>query len=80
MLLMAAFLLNAATKLPLWACFGIIGGVTFLMGGALVIAAKVKNVKIDFIPQRTAEAVKEDFEWISSSIKTSKSENRLGRH
>ena len=50
------------------------------MGCALVIAAKVKNAKIDFIPQRSAEAVKEDFEWISSSIKTSKSGNKLAQH
>jgi len=80
LLLMAAFLLNADIKLPLWVCFGIIGGVTFLVGGGLMIAAKIRNAKIDFIPQRSAEAVKEDFEWISSSIKTSKNENRPAQH
>jgi uncharacterized membrane protein YqjE len=80
MLLMAAFLLNANVKLALWACFGIIGGVTFVVGGALVIAAKVKNTRVDFVPQRSAEAVKEDFEWISSSIKTSKSGNKPAQH
>ena len=80
MLLMGAFLLNADIKLPLWACFGVIGGVTFLVGGALVIAAKVENTKVDFVPQRSAEAVKEDFEWISSSIKTSKSGNKPAQY
>jgi hypothetical protein len=77
---MAAFLLNADIKPPLWACFGIIGGVTFFVGGALVIAAKVKNTKVDFVPQRSAEAIKEDFQWISSSIKASKSENKPAQH
>ena len=79
MLLMAVFLLNADVKLPLWECFGI-GGVTFFVGGGLVIAAKVKNTKVDFVPQPSAEAVKEDFEWISSSIKTSKSGNKPAQH
>ncbi len=54
---------------------------TFLVGGGLVIVAKVKNTRVDFIPQRSAEAVKEDFEWISSSInKTSKSGNKPAQH
>jgi len=80
MLIMAALLLNAGFKLPLWACFGIVGGLTFLGGGLLVVAAKTKNGKVDFIPQRSAEAIKEDFKWISSSIKTSKIGNKLAPH
>ena len=80
MLIMAALLLNAGLKLPLWACFGIVGGLTFLGGGLLVVEAKTKNGKVDFIPQRSAEAIKEDFKWISSSIKTSKIGNKLGPH
>jgi len=80
MLFMAAFLLNAGLKLPLWGCFGIVGGLTFLVGGLLVVAAKIKNPIVDFSPQRSAEAIKEDFEWISSSIKTSKIGNKLGPH
>jgi uncharacterized membrane protein YqjE len=79
-LVMAAFLLNTGTILPLWACFGIVGGITFLIGGIFLLTAKNKNSKVDFIPQRAAEAVKEDFEWISSSIKTSKIGNKLGQH
>jgi uncharacterized membrane protein YqjE len=80
LLAMAAFLLNAGTHLPLWACFGIIGGVIFVLGAVFLITAKMRNVKVDFIPQRSAEAVKEDFEWIQSSIKTSKSANRPAPH
>jgi uncharacterized membrane protein YqjE len=80
LLLMAAFLLNTGTRLPLWACFGIIGGVIFIVGAGLLVAGKIKNSEVDFVPQRSAEAVKEDFEWISSSIKTSKSANKLAQH
>ena len=80
LLVMAAFLLNAGMRLPLWACFGIIGGVIFVLSGVFLITARIKNAKVDFVPQRSAEAVKEDFEWISSSIKTSKSANKPAPH
>jgi len=80
LLVMAVFLLNAGTPLPLWACFGIIGGVVFVLGAVFLIAGRMRNAKVDFIPQRSAEAVKEDFEWISPSIKTSKSANRPAPH
>jgi len=80
LLVMAAHLLNSGTKLPLWVCFGIVGGTTLLVGGVLLIVAKIKNSKIDFIPQRSAEAVKEDLEWIRSSIKTSRIEQKPGPH
>ena len=75
-LVMAVFLVNAGTALPLWLCFGIIGGITFVVGAAFIIWANAKRAHVDFIPQRIAEAVKEDIQWISSSIKTSKIEKK----
>jgi len=72
LLVMAVFLVNVATALPLWACFGIIGGITFVLGAAFLMWANSKKAGVDFIPQRIAEAVKQDIQWISSSIKTSR--------
>jgi hypothetical protein len=40
--LMPAYLLNWATDLPLWACFGIVGAVFLLIGGGAVYAALKK--------------------------------------
>jgi hypothetical protein len=79
-LVMAAFILNVTLNLPLWACFGIIGAGMLFLGGVLLMAAKLKSAQVDFIPQRSTEAVKEDFQWIRSSIKTSKIANEPGRH
>ena len=78
-LAMAAFLVNASAALPLWACFGIIGGITFLVGAAFIVWAYGKRAQVDFIPQRIAEAVKEDIQWIVSSIKTAKIGSTRGR-
>lgn len=79
-LVMLAYLLNAKTILPLWGCFGIVGGGTFLVGAAFLMWSNHKKATVDFIPQRATEAVKEDIGWISSSIRTSQSGNRHERH
>ena len=79
LIVMVALILNAYTIVPLWGCFGIVGGAMCLVGAALLIWVKRKKTDIDFIPQRATEAVKEDIGWISSSIRTSKSENGHAR-
>ena len=71
-LVMLAYVLSANTTVPLWGSFGIIGTVTFLIGVGFVIWANSKKTEVDLIPQRAAEAVKEDLKWIRSSIKTSR--------
>ena len=79
-LIMFAYLLNANTTVPLWGCFGVVGGITSLVGVGLLIWSNHKKADVDFIPQRATEAVKEDIGWISSSIKTSKSGNGHEQH
>jgi len=71
-LVMLAYVLSANTTVPLWGSFGIIGTMTFLIGVGFVIWANSKKAEVDLIPQRAAEAVKEDIKWIRSSIKTSR--------
>ena len=71
-LVMLAYVLSANTTVPLWGSFGIIGTVTVLIGAGFVIGANSKKAEVDLIPQRAAEAVKEDIKWIRSSIKTSR--------
>ena len=79
-LVMLAYLLSANTTLPLWGSFGIIGAVTCLIGVGFVIWANSKKTEVDLIPQRAAEAVKEDIKWIRSSIKTSRIEKKPVPH
>lgn len=65
-----ALALFAFTTLPQWACFGVVGAVMLAAGLCFLVAGARKN-KVDLIPQRTVEAVKEDIGWIKSTIRTS---------
>jgi len=79
-LMLFAYLINATTIIPLWGCFGIVGGITLLIGAAFLVWGINRKPDIDLIPQRAAEAVKEDIEWISSSIKTSRIAKKHAPH
>jgi hypothetical protein len=52
--------------LPLWACFGIIGGGLAVIGLILLYAARNKASEIRVVPPRTAETMKENVQWIKS--------------
>jgi uncharacterized membrane protein YqjE len=53
--------------LPLWACHGIIGLLFLAIGGAWFYAGKQKVESVSLLPEQTAETVKENLEWITSS-------------
>jgi hypothetical protein len=64
LIIMLVHLLNALTDLPLWACYGIVGGVCALAGGALLYTAKNRIAHIDIVPQQTVETMRENVRWI----------------
>ena len=78
-----ALALFTYTTLPQWACFGVVGGAMLLAGVCYIAAVSRSKKKVDLIPQRTVEAVKEDIGWITSTIRTSnaisKTANKLER-
>jgi hypothetical protein len=64
---MLIFLLNwAVPAIPLWAAFGIVGGLLLLAGIALLALAKKKAESIHVVPERTAETMKENLQWIKN--------------
>ena len=54
-------------KLPLWACFGIVGGVILAISAVLVVMGKKKLDSFNPLPDKTVDTVKENLEWITSS-------------
>ena len=51
--------------LPLWACFGIVA-LVFIVGGAcLYLVGKRSLDKVNPLPDKTAEALKENVQWIT---------------
>ena len=64
LLVMLPLLLHwAAPALPLWACFGILGGTLAAAGGVLVYAGLRKMQSIDLMSNQAVEAFKENLTW-----------------
>jgi len=53
--------------LPLWACHGIVSLLFLAVAGALFYAGKKKIEASSLLPEQTAETVKENLQWITSS-------------
>jgi uncharacterized membrane protein len=69
---MLVYLLGALTHLPLWACYGIVGGAFAILGGVLLYTGKSKAAEIDVVPQQTVETMKENAAWIRQKTTSGK--------
>jgi uncharacterized membrane protein YjjP (DUF1212 family) len=54
-----------ALVLPYWASFAIVGAAVTLVGAGLVYAGKKKFESFNPLPDESAEALKENLEWIA---------------
>jgi hypothetical protein len=54
-------------RLPLWACYAIVGGLLTVGGGVLAYAGKKKLDSFNPLPDETAKNIKENLEWITNS-------------
>jgi hypothetical protein len=50
---------------PLWASFGVIALALLATGGGLILAGKQKLSSFNPLPDRSAEAVKENLQWLT---------------
>jgi hypothetical protein len=64
LILMLVHLLSALTTIPLWGCYGIIGGGLLLVGLIFLSMSKRTAQSIDVVPQQTIETLKENAQWI----------------
>lgn len=58
LMLMLAHLLAALTVVPLWGCYGIVGGALVLLGGVTLAVGKTKTEEFDVVPQQTVERLR----------------------
>jgi hypothetical protein len=54
-------------RLPLWACYAIVGLVITAVGGALVLAGKKKFDSFNPLPDETVKTVEENLQWTANS-------------
>jgi len=54
-------------RLPLWACFGIVGLVFGVIGGLLIMGGLKKFQANNPLPDQTAQTIKENVQWIANS-------------
>jgi len=67
---MLVYLLQwAAPSLPLWGCFGIVGGVFTLVGGALTLLGKNQFESFNPLPDESAQALKENIQCLMNAKK-----------
>jgi uncharacterized membrane protein required for colicin V production len=67
LLLVAMFvhLLHAYTDLPLWGCYGLVGGVLAATGALLLIIGGKGAADVHLLaPKQSTEAFKENVEWL----------------
>ncbi len=55
----------AVPALPLWGCFGIVGGVLAGVGGLAFYSAVRQFQEFNPLPDESAQALKENVQWIS---------------
>jgi hypothetical protein len=55
-----------AASIPLWGCYGIVGAVLSIAGGALAFAGKKKFDSFNPLPDESAQVLKENIEWITN--------------
>ena len=66
---MLVHLLNSvAPALPLWGCFGIIGGGVALIGGIVAYVAIARFKTFNPLPDESVQALKENVQWIKNRM------------
>jgi CHASE3 domain sensor protein len=65
---MVALLISWLTgdRCPLWASFGIVGGILAILGVLMLVAARNKASDIHLVPPQTAETMRENVQWIKN--------------
>jgi hypothetical protein len=63
LIIMLVHLLRALTEWPIWACYGIVGGIFAAVGVALLYSGRRQISRIYVVPQQTVETMKENVRW-----------------
>lgn len=62
--------LHRASRMPLWGCYGIVGGVLATVGLRLLGSGARRAGSVTLVPRETLAALREDFQWIADRART----------
>lgn len=62
--LMLVHKLHDATRIPLWGCYGLVGGALGALGAGLIASGVRRAAALDLVPRQTAAALREDLDWL----------------
>lgn len=62
--------LHRFTRLPLWGCYGLVGGALAATGGGLLASGTRKAASISLVPRESLGALREDVVWIKNQLTT----------
>lgn len=62
--------LHRATRLPLWGCYGVVGGLLATAGAGLVRSGSRRIAAIDLLPRETIAALRDDLRWMTNRDET----------
>ena len=68
--LMLAHGLNRSTRLPLWACYGLVGGLSSAVGLGLLGSGRRRAAHLRLVPTETIAALRDDLQWIRDQSET----------
>jgi len=62
--LMMAHGLHRASRLPLWGCYGVVGGVFGAVGAGLIASGQRRARHVRLVPDQTLEGLRENLAWL----------------
>ena len=62
--------LHRTTRLPLWGCYGLVGGLLGTIGVGLVVGGTRRLSSVNLLPRETIATLGEDLEWIRNKTTT----------
>jgi uncharacterized membrane protein YqjE len=60
--------LHKATRLPLWCCYGLVGGLLGAAGAGLLASGRERAAGVRLPPPQTMSALRENLEWLKEQV------------
>lgn len=66
--MMTVHAVHRASRLPLWASYGLVGGVLGAAGVVLLASGGRRAASLSLVPEQTVEALKENLAWAKDQV------------